>query len=144
MRMFSDVFVVILLLGVVVLVGGAIMTRSTTMRELLVRSDRLTVTRDSLAVCSLESRLQIVVLSRPDDVCRVLEHEGFSTPDASTIRFILYPGLVPAGKGVLTERLASWVTDGGPSTRPDDSISSQTTREASVDLSDHITGKRGT
>jgi len=134
MRMPGDLIVVILLLGVVFLVGGTIVIRSTTMRELLVRSDRLTAARDSLAVRNLESRLRIVSLSRPDDICRALEHESFSTPDDSTMRFILYPGSVPAGKGALTERLASWLTDDGPSTRLEGSVSSPTTREPSVDL----------
>jgi len=102
---------VVILLAVSAFLLVAVVERSTMIRDLEVDVQARKALRDSLDAANSTARIDLVRRTRADRVFHMLEAAGFVVPDPPRIRFILYPGTVPGGDGVLTAQLASRLKD---------------------------------
>ncbi|MBN1423877.1 hypothetical protein JXA88_04905 [Candidatus Fermentibacteria bacterium] len=109
--MFSDVRVQGIAVAILAVISAALLLavvqRATMMRKLEVDVQATRATRDSLDAAASSARIDLVRLSRADKVFCALRDSGFVVADAARARFLLYPGKVPAGDGVLTGHLAA-------------------------------------
>lgn len=89
----------------------SVVQRATMMRRLEVDVQARRACRDSLDAANSSARIDLIRLSRADKVFRALRDSGFIVAEPSRTRFLLYPGPVPAGDGVLTAHLAAQLRD---------------------------------
>ncbi|MCU0613302.1 MAG: hypothetical protein MUE60_16140 [Candidatus Eisenbacteria bacterium] len=94
-----------------------IVGQRTSMRRLEVCLQGRRATRDSLDAANSIARIDLVRLARADRVFRALSDSGFVTPAGGRTRFLLYPGEVSGGDGLLTRHLAAQLTEERPVVR---------------------------
>ena len=108
--MLTDGRVQALGISVLVVVSAALLVamvqRTAMMRELEVELQTLRARRDGLDAWNSAARIELVRISRSDLILSALQDSGFVIPGPHDTRFMLYPGAVPGGEGVLTSHLA--------------------------------------